>query len=711
MADVLISMVKTMERGLYIFEAGADKPIYEKGEIPLIGAKLLNLSQDFEEVKVCFTITQNGKLILKREETVLATPRSYSEVNFRWEDYTVCDYEIKVELSKDEEVLDFVNQTITEFVRKESLDESKLIKVDGDNFVLNGEKWYSWGMNYWPLYYPSFERNEYWMCWLDKSNYFPNEVEDDLKLMEEMGINTLYIRLDADVFGRCAASFKDFLVRCEKHNMYLSLSYPNATCPINYSSKAFNKMMDEFDLANNAMLFGYDIAWELGHQLLFDEYRYYWDEPWANWIVERYGSMENAENDFGCPIDKAADGRIISPPIEEFSNDGEWRIKIAAYRRFMDDFISSLWNKAVTDMKKTDNKHIISFRKGPNQPQAVSFNIGVKHADYTSPEGYEVTHDEKGYHVSCANTMIMNLVSGNKPVIWSEYGLTLTGLRWTELIWDHINQEPFAYRIEKTASYIEQYYRMFKRLRVNGSAPWWWCGGFRMVEMSDCGFCGPDGVLRPFGQSYMKNGDWFKSQGDKPTDYRKVVVDPDLNAGGYNYVCEEILWKENKLAEEDDENIRAVTEATGTDTATAPLIAIGNVPYNGTNPPKYFNAEFNSVSITDSNGTVISVDKNSEIELPSGEFTIDVSVGNLTEPKWLAGDISTYGAVSLATVDDSDISFRLPIKTDTEFLSDAHIKGNVSAEFVKMENQVVLQMSVNGRADFGEKFKFVVKRK
>ncbi len=710
-AEVLLSLFNAMEKGLYIFEAGANQPIYEKGEIPIIGAKILNLSQDFEEVKVRFLITKNGNIVLDKTENILATPRSYSEINFRWEDYESGDYEIAVELLKNEEKIDFVNQTITEFVRKKVVDKDKYVKVQGDSFILENKKWYSWGMNYWPLYYPSFERNEYWMCWFDKSNYFPNEVESDLQLMEEMGINTLYIRLDADVFGRCIPQIRDFIVRCEKHNMKISLSYPNATCPINYNSKAFKKMMEELDLIDNPILFGHDIAWEIGHQLLFDEYRYYWDAPWAEWINERYGSIENAEKDFGCPIDKAGDGRLTAPPIEQFSTDGNWRIKIAAYRRFIDDYMSSLWNKAVADIKRIDPNHIVAFRKGPNQPQAVSFNIGVKHADYTSPEGYEVTHDEKGYHVSCANTMIMNLVSGNKPVIWSEYGLTLTGLRWTELIWDHVNQEPYAYRIEKTTSYIEQYYRMFKRLRVNGSAPWWWCGGFRMVEMSDCGFCGPDGVLRPFGQSYIENGDWFKSQGDVPKADREVIVDPDLNAGGYNYVCDEFLWKENKKAEEKGEYIKAVTEATGTNTITAPLIAIGNVEYNGTNPPKYFNAEFNTVKITDCNGKVSEVKKGEIVEIKDGDFAIEVSVGNLQEPTWVAGDNTAFGTVSLKTCENSDVDFKLPISNDTKYLQDAQIKGRIKAKLTKQENFVSLQMTVNGRADFGEKFYFTLIKK
>lgn len=704
--QVLLSMIRTMERGMYIFEAGADKPVYEKGEKPVIGAKLLNLSQDFEELSARFVVKNGDTVVIDRTETVLATPRSYTQLDFVWEDYRVGDYSIAVELIYNGEVIDRITQGISEFVRCAETPKDEFVTVEGNNFMLGGKPWYSWGMNYWPLYYPGFERSEYWMGWLDKSNYFPNEIEADMALMEQMGINTLYIRLDADVFGRSVAQFKDFLMRCKKHNMKLSLSYPNATCPLNYSSKAFRKLVEEFDLKNNPVLFTHDVAWELGHQLLFDEYRYYWDEPWNNWLIERYGSVENAESDFGCPVDRAADGRVISPPIEEFSNDGEWRVKIAAYRRFIDDHISRLWNPAMRDMRSVDPNHLYAFRKGPNQPQAVSFTIANKHIDYTSPEGYEVTHDEKGYHVSCANTMIMNLVSGNKPVIWSEYGLTLTGLRWTELIWDHEKEEPFAYRVEKTTSYIDQYLKMFRRMRVNGSAPWWWCGGFRMVEMSDCGFCGPDGVLRPFGRNYAANGDWFKNQPASSGAGRRIVVDPDANAGGYNYVCEELLWKEHKAAEEKGENICAVTEATGTNSLTAPLVAIGNVPYRGTNPPKYFNSEFNLVKLT-FDGRTVEVKNGDEIRVNGNSVGIEVSVGNLQEPTWLAGKDGDKGAVFVVSDKYSDINVKMPIKADTAYLCDACADGELALG-EESRTFVSLQMSVEQRAVFGEKFSFTL---
>ena len=708
MPEVLLSLFRTMEQGLYLFEAGADQPLYEPGEKPVVGAKLLNLSQDFEELSVRFTVKQGDAVVIDRTETVLATPRSYTQTEFTWDDYTVGDYAITVELIRDGQVIDRVVQDITVFVRQKDTDPSEFVTVEGDNFMLGGKPWYSWGMNYWPLYYPGFERSDYWMGWLDKSHYFPNEVEADLAFMEKLGINTLYTRLDGDVFGRSVAQLKDFLMRCRKHHLKLSLSYANATCPLNYSSKAFAKLVEEFDLKNDPTLFTYDIAWEIGYQLLLDEYRYYWDEPWSRWLTERYGSVENAERDFGCPVDRAADGRVTAPPIREFSTDGGWRVKIAAYRRFIDDYISRVWNPAVRDMRRIDPNHLYSFRKGPAQPQAVCFTIANKHVDYTSPEGYEVTHDERGYHVSCANTMIMNLVSGNKPVIWSEYGLTLTGLRWTELVWDHEKEEPFPYRIEKTTSYIRQFFRMFKRMRVNGSAPWWWCGGFRMVELSDHGFCGPDGVLRPFGDDYAEAGVWFKEQKAITAPKRRVTVDPDANAGGYNYVCDEILWKEHQKAEKNGEYIEAVTTATGTDSANVPLIAVGNVPYRGSNPPKYLNAEFNTVRLT-CGGHTTEIQNGDEITVSEGRCRLDVSVGNLQEATWLAGRDGETGAVFVVSAAESDVCVKLPIDADTPYLRDADAHGTIDLGD-KSAATVVLRMSAENRAVFGETFIFTIKR-
>ena len=50
------------------------------------------------------------------------------------------------------------------------------------------------------------------------------------------------------------------------------------------------------------------------------------------------GSVERAEKDWGVKARRDKAGRVISPPDSYFREDGEWRVMMAAYRRFMDEW-------------------------------------------------------------------------------------------------------------------------------------------------------------------------------------------------------------------------------------------------------------------------------------------------------------------------------------------------------------------------------------
>lgn len=55
----------------------------------------------------------------------------------------------------------------------------------------------------------------------------------------------------------------------------------------------------------------------------------------------------------------------------------------------------------------------------------------------------------------------MRMLNNNRPIIWSEYGLLLTGRSWEALFWDHEKEGPFDYRIKMATDYINQFIRMF----------------------------------------------------------------------------------------------------------------------------------------------------------------------------------------------------------------------------------------------------------
>ena len=704
-SDIFLKMMDKMGTGLFIFEGGADKFVYRSGEKAIFGAKILNISQDFKKAVVKITAKSGSKTVYEFSKSVLTSPRKYTEVCFECNQFIACDYQISCELIYNGTVIDTVNEEI--FVHKPVHDDNKdnFVKVIGEDFVLNNKKWYPFGVNYWPIYSPSIERNEYWLSWLDRSNYIPDEVEQDLSYMEKLGINSLFIRLDGNVFERCVDTFLDFLRRCRMHNFRISLSYPNATCPIYYYSDAFKKLVELFELADDPIIFSYDIAWEIGAQVLSPLYRENWNSEWKLWLEERYGSIQNAEADFGVKIDRNSAGTVVLPPDAELTHDGVWNIKTAAYCRFIEDYFSKKWNVAVRDMKKIDNNHLISYRRGPLVRRSMAFNLSNKHSDYSSIEGYYINLSEKDYNISCAHTALMRMRNGGRPVIWSEYGLSLTGRSWEKLYWDHRNEAPYDYRVKMVTDYMAQFNRMFKQMDVKGAIPWWWPGGFRTGEMSDNGLCGPDGILRPFGKDFVEMANWFKKERPIKKSYT-VQVDPEAHARGYHYLCTNVLSKENVAAEKNNCILKAVTEATGKTSADVSLTAVGNTRYNGKNPPKYLDGEFNFISLR-CDGKEYDVAREDNVIVPKNKaIYISIGAGNLNEAKWLSPYNTEIGGVYFITTEISDISFKEPIITDAEYLGDTVSNEFKLTDGIDSEQSISVRFEADKRAVFGEIFNF-----
>lgn len=703
--ETMLFMLSKMQDGLFIFEGGADKYAYDKNDRAVFGAKILNISQDFKKATVRLNAYKDGKAVYEYEKTLLTVPRKFTEFEFYCDAFEADDYTVTCELLYNGAVIDEVKQEICLYMPGYSSNPNDFIRVEKDNFILNNQIWYPFAINYWPLYCPSIERNEYWLGWLDKSNYIPDEVEKDLVCLERLGINCLLMRIESGSFQSYESSFKDFLMKCRKHNLKISLSYPNATCPIYYYSDAFKELMERFGLINDPIVFSHDISWEIGHQPASPLYRNNWDFPWAQWLEERYGSIENAEKDFGVKIDRTPDGRITAPCDEELVDEGPWNVKTAAYRRFIEDYYSKMWNIAVSDMKRTDPNHLISFRRGVLVNRSMAFNITNKHTDYSSLEGYYIELGERDYHISCSHTALMRMLNNNRPIIWSEYGLSLTGRSWEALFWDHEKEEPFDYRVKMATDYINQFIRMFKQMDVKGTSPWWWPGGFRTGEMSDNGFCGPDGVLRPYAKDYISNKEWFLKERPKK-EAHTVMVDAESHARGYHYLCTDILWKESQKAEEEGCMLKTVTEATGTTSANVPLKAIGNVPYNGTNPPKYLNGEFNFIRLKVGDKTV-EVSRNGSIEVPENEpVYITLGAGNLKEAKWLSPKNVSIGGVYFVSSPKSDLAVKIPIESDAEYLGDTESAEALLTGGISQNTHIALSFEAENRAKFGEIFEF-----
>ena len=495
----------------------------------------------------------------------------------------------------------------------------------------------------------------------------------------------------------------DFLRRCKKRNIKANLAMVQgvSTSPIDFDPTQAEKLIKDFDLANNPTIFAYDIVWEPGNYVFSKRMINKWDKDWQSWIIERYGSISNAENDWNYKITDE-NSKIIHPSDEQFKKDGQHRTMVSAYRRFMDDFMSKKWNIAMQKLRQFIPNQLISYRQGNTLPHDFTITATAKHVDFFCPEGYAIQGGENGFNTACFLSRYIDFTTRGKPIIWSEFGVS---------VWDRKTQTPNKQRIDYQTEYNEMFYKVVLETGCNGIAPWWWPGGFREGEYSDYGLLNLDGTPRPSIKILEKYAPLMKTPRNRPKADEIVTIDRDGHSGGYWYLA---FYKgKDQYAElrKQGKMMGIKTAGTGTDSANTPLLAVGNTKYNGSNPPKFLNAEFNYLKIKDKSGTWVDVKKGDVISITKNQPVLaKASVGNLQEAKWLCPQNSPAkpGAVYLSSTKASSLQVKIPISKDVNYLEDALTGEFVLAKSLTHEIKASLQMTADKRAYFGEILNFTL---
>ena len=595
---------------------------------------------------------------------------------------------------------DHVTQEVYATKTREALHANKkgFITVKDSNFMLDGKPWYPVGVNYWTSNYAALEWRRYMQGFLVAGFYDTEQIEKDLSVMESVGINMLSVQLLGDTGKEdTLRNLIDFFHRCRAHNMYVN-GFLKPASPFAFNDAKVEAAMKEGELAHFTELFAYDLCWEPGNYAFDAKSRPAYDVRWNKWLKERYGSVENAIKDWGIEPNRNEKGQVASPTDAQLRMDGDWRIYVAAYRRFMDDVTSQMWNIATRKMRALAPNQLMSFRQGNTLAHDFALTGPVKHMDFICPEGYAIPNNENGYNAAAFITRYVHFASGGKPIIWAEFGKS---------IWDAQAVDISDAALKGCTDYHDLFYRMVLDSGANGTAPWWWSGWYRVGERSDFGIANPDGTPRPMATMLKKYAPLMKAEriydeGDMP-----FMVDRDAHAGGYWYMAFNTGRDAYKTAREQKKQLKLISEATGKTSADVPLKAIGNVPCNGFNPPKYLNAEFNSVMLVLPNGTRIGVLNGAEIELPKNSpVVVDVNVGNLGEATW----VSSSGK----TIKEGDVVLesgtrRVKIGQTVPKFSDAVLKKIVLAETLNGKRTFTLRLNAFGRTNFGEIFTFTVK--
>jgi hypothetical protein len=522
-------------------------------------------------------------------------------------------------------------------------------------------------------------------------------VERDLEKVSALGMNMVSIQMSGEPGNR---NLLDFLRRCDRHGIKVN-GFLTGASPLDFNETLAREIVQADKLDQNPTLFAYDIIWEPGNHVFNAAGRPHWDPDWEQWIVQRYGSVESAEADWGMPAPRA-DGKITSPSNQQMEENGPWRTMVAAYRRFMDDLISRKWNDATRRLREIDPNHLISFRQGNTLPQDFAFTGPVKHIDFICPEGYSISHDERGYAAAGFTTRYVHFTTGGKPVYWAEFGTS---------IWDPERMQPDPAAFSRQADYLELFYRQALDAGANGLAPWWWPGGYRVNEESDFGIMNPDGTPRPSAEVIARYAPRLEASREYPVPDTWLTIDRDAHPGGYWWIIFHEGADAYSKAHAEGHNLGIRTAGTGTDSCTTPLVAVGNRPYNGHNPLKYLNAEFNWLQVLDRDRKWVDVQNMAQIPVSAGKpVRARVSFGNTEEAAWLtlADARGRPGAVFLAAAEGSGLALKLPIPASTPSLSDADLGTFNLSPGVNTRTRVVLQMTADGRGWFGEKREFTL---
>ena len=647
-------------------EAGTEHFCYFKGEPTTLGAKVFNCSPRDTEAEAVFTvIAPSGETIFREVAQAATASGRVRSVLVDWQPPVEASglFRATTELRVAGEVVDRIEHEFR-IVPEGPVKSEELVQVVDDHFELAGKWWAPFGINFWPTYVAGCES----LSWLEPQYYQPNVVERNLALCQQMGMNVLSIQ---DGSAAAVRNLRDFVERAYARGMRVNV-FLHGSDPLSYSHDEVRAIIEGARLAETPAVFAYDLAWE--HRLGRYRERCRWDRQWSAWIAERYTSLAAAERDWQFAVPRR-DGQVTGPSNDQLLRDGPWRVMVATYRRFADDLLSQHYREATAKVRSLDPNHLVSVRSGyggtgPCSPAVFPVDIksGAKHLDFVSPEGWGMVGDAEALRECGLTTAYCRFAGAGKPVFWCELGMS---------VWDSSTNRADPSLIQEQGCYYERFLQMLLDSGANGAAPWYFPGGYRVNERSDYGIVAPDFTLRPAVLAIQRAAASFATPRPAPQPTTFITVDRDAHPGGYWRIYHQYKETYGDLMRQGQvPGVR--TPGTGTTSATCPLVAVGNTTWNGENPPKYLNAEFNEVR-------------------SKGRF-VTVSVGNLEEAKWLAPhDEGMEGGVWLLVGDGQ----RVPISNDVGYHEDI-----VIGPFpVEAAGRVTLQLAAHrgGKdARFGE---------
>jgi len=454
----------------------------------------------------------------------------------------------------------------------------------GPRFAYQGRPLFPLGLNYQPLSTSGKLPTEWNPYWLNPGVFDPVLINRDLNLLQEAGINIVSIQYTEE---NQAPQLRYFIEEAQKRRIWVHLFIPHLN-PIHPDLNAAKKLFDTAGLAQKHSIFALDIAWEPHLGTYAD--RCVLDPQWRAWLIEQYGSFDHAEQVLKTSLWRN-EGIITGPPDKELIYDGEYRKRVAVYRRFVDDFISRRYGWIIRSLRRWGCPQMVSARTGyggtgnawGNPFFALDPASGAVHLDFISPEGWGLKGPHEKFMEAGFITAYCRGISGGKPVLWAEFG-------------NSVGSNPRNIDLENQARVYSNMFEMILKSRASGALGWWYPGGYRVDEQSDMGVVNPDGSWRPVGKIYRGIHRQIRKADKNPEPWRAREIDRFADARGLSGLWDK--WKKTYRQEMEQGKIQELRPRYfGKRSSETPLLSVGNVPFQDPAPMAYLNAEWGVVEI------------------------------------------------------------------------------------------------------------------
>ncbi len=575
------------------------------------------------------------------------------------------------------------------------------VSVQDGDFMLDGQRWRPHGVNYMPSSGIGTEWWKYFEQWMGNAAYSPKVIQRDLERCVAMGCNALSIFIYRESME--AQNLLDLLRRMDALGLKANLSLRPGT-PMDLSRDVLRELIEYYRLAENDTVFAYDLAWEPQFR---NAERDPFNPQWEAWIIERYGSVENAEQDWGCPVPRDADGRVANYTPEMISGEGPWDRMIAAYRRFLDTLLYEKYSEARRFVRSLDPNHHVSFRMSmAGDPTDLNYTTVLYDfaylagaVDILEPEAYGRIGDWEKVKPGRFTFEYGRWANPAVPVLWAEAGVHA---------WDMSLMRPGEEALDFQARYYTDFYRMLTESGADGIFWWWYPGGFRVNENSDYGIINPDGTDRPVTRVIRDHAEAFIQGPDsKPVD-TWLTFDRDSHKNGLTGIysaLEETFW--TAIAEGKIPGLR--TEGTGTDSTNCPPVAVGNVPWTVSNPPKYLDACFDVVEMRNADGTWQRVFSGDSIPVDGSPVTLRLTITNLGEATLIAPENTgdKPGGVYITCSGDLEKAVSLP--QDLARFESTIVEITLVDRPTGRDTEIILAFNARERTSFGNRVILVFK--